>query len=595
MINEAFDNKRREFGEVAFNATSFNDPYIKKMLDLIAHKQGKSPAEVQETIQKSIDKFQDIAAKSKILYETIIKNIVENKVFTASWKEKVEVPSAPKFELPTFTALMSRIKAEHDQFFPLRNFIDHKRLKSPLIIFVPSKREEHAKFNNIPTAAATATGEFVFNTEFMQSLLNFAHVKEIKPKSKKYACNGGPIPDEYAYIEFVIIHEFMHFTYADFHYQSLLKADGKVINWVGDFRTNYLLVKSGYEQLPMGLFSDHVNYDRQNTYREMYELVKAEFDKLSKDQQDKLSDAFDESTDEHSQSEPSDGSKTPKDPEKEIEKQNENVNDALNNSTDGKEKKPTEDGNGSPEPTKSGRPGNGSGGAKEFDYSKVRPTFTWKKLLDKMIVDMSSTTEETYQRPNRRNITGVHLSAQMGAAAMKPGEVPLENALKLGFVVDSSGSMLHALTTVYSNLNNLLKTHEAARKSDFFLLKFDSSHQIFKCNFQKSSAFKIETLDLKAKSTENVGLQKAFTTTTSGGTVFDGAVVHDVEVLLRKKFNVLIMSDSDILHGQNFENFARLLNQHNHLFVILEDRETFENACKLLKKIPRNLTYFDTK
>jgi hypothetical protein len=111
--------------------------------------------------------------------------------------------------------------------------------------------------------------------------LDWAFLKGIKPKQIKYQNNGGKIPPEYAYIEFLLMHEYLHYSEADFYYHRIIpKANSKIINYVGDFRSNYLLVKSGYEQLPMGLFNDKINYDRQKTYREMYDVVKGEFDKM---------------------------------------------------------------------------------------------------------------------------------------------------------------------------------------------------------------------------------------------------------------------------------------------------------------------------
>ena len=64
--------------------------------------------------------------------------------------------------------------------------------------------------SNINTAAATPKGEFLFNKKFMQELMDFAMVEGLHPKGKKYVSNGGNIPDCYAYIEFLIIHELLH-------------------------------------------------------------------------------------------------------------------------------------------------------------------------------------------------------------------------------------------------------------------------------------------------------------------------------------------------------------------------------------------------
>jgi hypothetical protein len=180
----------------------------------------------------------------------------------------------------------------------LRSFTDSKRLYEPAIYLIPDPK--HPELDGIERAAASPKGEFYFEIEFMQDLMTFAHIKGVVPKGKKYVSNGGDTPDEYCWIEFLIIHEFLHYTYADFHYaQEIPKANNRIINWVGDFRSNYMLVKSGYEQLPDGLFSDDINYDRQTTYKQMYNLVVSEFNNLNKDEQQMVEQELNEKTDDH--------------------------------------------------------------------------------------------------------------------------------------------------------------------------------------------------------------------------------------------------------------------------------------------------------
>ena len=298
---EAFVNKKNELGETVFSETKMSDAHIQKIIGIVAKKLGIKPAEIEADINAKIAKFDKIAQKAPILYATIQKNIVESEVFHIFEDHELDIKTAPKFDKDVFMNLVDYIKVEHDSFFPLRNFITHKNLHNPNIIYVPSPYARHKQFNNIDTAAATPKGDFIFNVKFMQKLLDFAHIKGLKPKGKKYEANGGEIPNEYAYIEFLIIHELMHYTYADFHYQKVLKASPKIINWVGDFRTNYLLVKSGLEQIPIGLFNDHINYDRQKTYEEMYKLVKEEFKKLSDQEKKDVEDNLDDHADDHSQ------------------------------------------------------------------------------------------------------------------------------------------------------------------------------------------------------------------------------------------------------------------------------------------------------
>ena len=620
MLNEAFDNKRREFGEVKFSSTSLDDPHVKKIIDEIVSKHGIKREELIKGVEDRIKEFDDIAKKSPILYDTIKKNIVEQEIFDLMEKHKV-ADTAPRFDVKIFSKLLRFIKIEHDQFFPLRNFIDHKYLYNPVVVLVPSNKPEHKKFNDVDTAAATPTGEFIFCKPFMQKLIDYAHIKGVTPKGKKYTGNGGEIPDEYAYIEFLIIHEFMHYTYADFHYQKKLNANPKIINWVGDFRTNYLLVKSGFEQLPIGLFSDHVNYDRQKSYKEMYDIVKAEFDKLNKDEQQKVENMMDGLGDDHNQGEPNDKESgesgknsqgsggEPKDKKDdssdgdsgvfdELDKNNEDIEKKISNGKEidkeneapQPEKKSSSSGTGS---GRGGRAGGKDGEGTTFDYSKVRPTFTWKKLLTKMVTDANNATEETFQKPHRRNITGVDLARQVGTAAMKPGEIPLDNDIKMGFVVDSSGSMTSVISQVYANLHNLMKSKSNVRKSEFFLIKFSSSHHIYKCNFTQNKYKQLSSITDKTKEEMTGSVKELFSQHFGSSTNFSTQLTHEIDQLARKKFNLLIMSDSDILYGENFENIKKLVIGHRNVFIILDSRSTFEAMCQKLKQVAKNITYFE--
>jgi uncharacterized protein YdbL (DUF1318 family) len=294
-LNEAFENRKREKGEIKFSATKLDDAHIKKIIAEISKSSEVPENVILEKIHKRLAEFNDIADKAPLLYSTIQQNAIENEVFKLveeASKKGYGLTGTDKFNVTTFYKLFRAIKVEHEQFFPLRNFIDHKTLHNPVIIITPSPQKEYKQYNKIATAAATPKGQFIFNSVFMQNLIDFAHYKGIKPKGKKYVGHGGDIPDSYAYIEFLIIHELMHYTYADFHYHKILKTSNKIINWIGDFRSNYLLVKSGYEQLPLGLFNDDINYDRQKTYKEMHDVVKAEFDKLSALQQKKVNKAI---------------------------------------------------------------------------------------------------------------------------------------------------------------------------------------------------------------------------------------------------------------------------------------------------------------
>jgi len=334
-LNEAFEARKFQSGRVNFSAHQITDPHIQKAIDIIV-KQTKLPkAELEKQVADKVAEFADIAQKAPLLYGTIVKNIVEDTSFNLMEEHQALVETAPKFDRTIFFKLIRRIKADHEQFFPMRSFLNHKRLYEPTIVITPDAKFKY--LNSCTTACATPKGVFAFNGHFMQQLIDWAHIKNVQPKGLKYVANGGDIPNEYCYIEFVIIHEFMHYTYDDFHYQKMIpNANATIINWVGDFRTNYLLVKSGYEQLPMGLFNDEINYDRQKTYKEMYDLVEAEFKKLGKDEQEKVKNKLNEQSDDHAPgtSEGGEMEEGEGEPVDDIDKQNDKVERQMKDSRD---------------------------------------------------------------------------------------------------------------------------------------------------------------------------------------------------------------------------------------------------------------------
>lgn len=604
LINEAFNGRRYQEGQVNFSSHSINDPHIQKIIDEIAQQTGKPKADIIKDIEDKVKEFDGVKAKAPLLYHTIAQNIVENELFNAYDESNSTIKAAPKFNRSIFFKLVRRIKADHDQFFPMRSFLNHKRLYNPVIILTPNPKYPH--LNDVKTACATPRGEFAFYEPFLQKLIDWAHVKQIKPKSKKYVSNGGDIPDEYCYIEFVIIHEFMHYTYDDFHYQKMIKnANPQIINWVGDFRTNYLLVKSGYEQLPLGLFNDKINYDRQKTYKEMYDLVESEFKKLSKDQQAQVSSAMSEMSDDHNpgnrqgktMSEGEDISE--KEAQEKIDNQNKKINGQMKDSKDkGSEEAQRSDSKERQQPSNSdnrGSKGNTETGS--IDYSKINPTFNWKQLIKKFISSADPETEETYRKPSSRAITGAFQAMQGRPGAMKPGEVPTNLAKsKLLFCVDSSGSMSWMIEEIYANISNLLKTNAPLQNAEMTLLRFSSGYEVFKGFWKKNKAGKVNSVLDNAK---NYGesWDTVFKQHYGSVTNFTSEITAELAKALENKVNVMIFSDSDLTNGDNLIELVKLMKikSKGQLFVIFDTRDTYIKFRTNAKFGNANVTFVKEK
>lgn len=288
---EGFDITKREAGEIRFRRTKLTEPHIKEIILAAAKKTGVSPDDILEHVREQIRKVTQFKKYSYLLFDTAAKMVVDQAAFDLVGH--VDRPDLPKFSLPIFYELIDRIQLEHrGQFLPLRAPGELRYITKIKPILIPNPDSKlNARFGSVDTAAATANGEFIFNVPFMQKLINYAYLEGLRPQGAKYECNGGDIPDYYAYIEFLIIHELLHYTYGDFKTgQKYHQYTPLEHNYASDFRSNYMLVKNGYSQLPLGLFSDHINFDRQGSYKEMIELVSNELKKLPKPLQDQFKD-----------------------------------------------------------------------------------------------------------------------------------------------------------------------------------------------------------------------------------------------------------------------------------------------------------------
>lgn len=615
--------------EVKLLKTTFNDTHVKAIISHVTGGDATKEAAIRHEVETRIKNFECVAAASPVLYEAALDNIIESVLFDKFWahdkavskkdlhakiKPKVtqhpghverapEVTTAPKFDKITFMSLVSKVKAESKSFFPLRNMIDFHVIKNPRIsVSGEGDPKLSAQLEAVDTAAATADGTFVFNNGFCQALLDFAHLKGLKAgpgkHGKKYKSKGGDIPDEWEYIEFVIRHEFMHYTYSDFHYRKIIPgATGKLINWVGDFRTNHRLIQQGLNQLPMGLFSSYVNFHKQSSYSEMYNLVKSEFSKLSDECKEELSDELENSTDEHSEGgndsegnpKPSDKTIKPEDLDRWNKKQDEKAKaDAADDAPPDYDTKPPDERN----------PGDGKGGRHEIDYKSISPKYKWDALLKKMVGESSYVMDQSYQKISRRAIGTMQQVITRGQGAVKPGDVknPSKKKIKLAVIVDSSGSMSYVIHTVMSNLDKLLVQRQGVTgvHDEFFLLIFSGDYDIYECTPGKGgTANHITDVDKKTPGPSGkLHLTDVLSHHKSGGTVFSSELAGQIKKLASRGYNCLVVSDGDMLHGDNFTNFQELYSgNRKHVWLLLDSATTFASFTTKMKEVSNNASH----
>lgn len=285
--DNSLSHTRVNAGVVKFAKTSLQDEYIRNGIKICAEWFGVDETVVEAHIAKRVNDVKQYMSGSPKLFAQIADNQVESALFQIFWDYQIPVPGAfsikshsvafKRFTMMIVNSLRMRFGLDKD-----RGYLKQRPLKSPGIFHY--SRVEGPDFRegeSVSTAYCKGTtGSYHFDLEFSQALLNFGKLKGIKPFGKIFKNRGGIVPDEFGYLETVIFHEFMHYYHDDTEYYNIKQGCvHKIMNWASDFRSNYLLTKSGFMQLPIGLYSDEINFDRQQSLDEMYETVKAELEK----------------------------------------------------------------------------------------------------------------------------------------------------------------------------------------------------------------------------------------------------------------------------------------------------------------------------
>lgn len=281
---ETLGQKTMAKGAVAFKKSDVSDAHIVKVVTQISNETGVPVNDLLKEMESEIEKLKEIGKYSNLLYSTMLQNSAENAAFNLIWKSKHPVKQEEyKLNIKTFKQLIRLVQADNEAFFPLQSPDGLQIINDIIPIMVPSSKKEYEKFNSISTAAISGDGDFIFNQPFLESLLYYGAAVDVKPQGKKYVSNGGTIPDNYCYIEFIIVHEILHWAYGDFFAGARFKQYSPIAHNIGsDLRSNYLLVKNGYEQLPIGFYSDDINFDRPETdsYQKLMAVVDRELRKL---------------------------------------------------------------------------------------------------------------------------------------------------------------------------------------------------------------------------------------------------------------------------------------------------------------------------
>jgi len=216
------------------------------------------------------------------------------------------------------------------------------------------------------------------------------------------------------------------------------------------------------------------------------------------------------------------------------------------------------------------------GKPKGVDYSQIRPKFNWKHIVQRFINSSMPKPEETYAKPSRKSVSSMHVASQMGAAAIKPGEKIGEVIeLKLAICLDCSGSMIASIGQMFSEATKLLKDPRFA-KSEVYVLKFSDTHEIYRGIFAQNKAHKVSNIAEKSAGKYETTMQQVFATAQGGGTEITPASAADAMVLLGRGYNVLLLTDTDILWDHNIKLVLDLIKRHpSQMFVVMRDRNCY--------------------
>ena len=303
---------RKKKGEVDFTSSDLATDYVEDILKDYLLENGRPLTDLDDVKLDVLEK----ATESKMHLDetpkmggTVAGNAVEGAVFDSFIPKNLE-DHLDKDELLSLTGLTkvsNALRAQYRTLFPLKEG-GTGRIINPSLYITPGS----ALFSPPPwaeqvdTAATNGEGEIVFNKTFANKLAYFAKKKakygKYAFKNKMFKSYGGEVPDTWGYLAFLVMHEYRHIIAGDTtsypeelteyitknikKYTNIVTAmngstsknaiimtANKIQNYVGDYITNYLLVKSGFPQLPMGLFSDDINYDRMNSMKDMWMAV----------------------------------------------------------------------------------------------------------------------------------------------------------------------------------------------------------------------------------------------------------------------------------------------------------------------------------
>lgn len=620
MLTQSAANDKEK---VKLKESSIDSPHIKKA---IAYLKDYIPiGEIKAAVEKSEKTLRDLAKVAPMMHDAMLANAAEFAIFSLM-EDNPDIPYQRevngKIQKPTrvhagfIEQVRDKIVAENSgNLIPLRDAISRKIVVGGVnFTVVPNPGlYDPKKDQGADTRTACCNNKaFVFvNKKFAQQLVNYAWLTEYKPKGKGYRSTspnsptgfGGALPDDLCFLEFLLAHEVNHFAYGDHYYKHYYKkVDHDTLNRAADYRINYELVKNGYDQLPMGLFSNEINFNDMS-FDDMVDAVLDEKKKLDENNLDPDAPLNHPPVMPPSDDPPPDCGKEKLDKiAREIQKKAEQRKDLTAKERNEVQEKLEKE---AKKPSQVSDPGSGAGGSgSAVDVNADVEPLDWKKLLSKAISTVKS-FKHVYHKFPKGGATRVMTGLQFGGMAVIPPSLIQLKSVRVAIVVDSSGSMSGMINDVFSLVLNLFQNHKKLGTDHCFLLyKCNTQYEKYLVTVGTGTTFEelkksstVQQFDISEDEQKPKGAIRPLEDVLlhlNSGTDFPVNLAKDLTQRLAKdKYVVILMSDSDILGGSNGKRIHELrkLNSQN-FYVVFDAKSTYQAAlAHWANARPDNFTY----
>jgi hypothetical protein len=162
-------------------------------------------------------------------------------------------------------------------------------------------------------------------------------------------------------------------------------------------------------------------------------------------------------------------------------------------------------------------------------------------------------------------------------------------------VFDTSGSMSGTVQQALREAESLLK-QLGKSSAAFGVTYFAGNHVSFAVDIGQNYYAPISNVADLTKTIPKDKKKKPWKTVltldATGGTVFGKSLSGELANAAGSGYNIMIFTDTDILVGDNWENFKNLFIKHKrNVFFIADSEGTWREVCKKLGQFPATFSH----